>query len=477
MRFPASASLEELIEAVRGAVTNTEPGTWIIGGQWGSNLRSILNTTGALSALDAVSPNNPVMLRDDTLHNRWANSQALEIAGIEKNTPNPKLGSIGKSEGGGELTGILLEGASGLVERAAQQSSAYSEKAYRDSASQAITTLNSLGVTGFVDAATMLPMMQALKELDAENRLTAWAVGSMPAVEPGFLFGLAGDELIAHRKATRSRHFKPDYVKVFLDGVPPAKTAAFVEPYLPDSIVGCCFRGSTHMSVPELIRWLGKCEAQGIAVKIHCAGDAAVQQALDAVEVVRNFNGPTDLIHHIAHASYIQPADIPRFAELGVAADLSPILWYPTPILEGAKAALGIERALQFWPNRDLHEAGALLAAGSDWPVIPNPNPWDGIEGMITRQNPSGAYPGESLWSEQALDLATVLEIYTRNAAKAAGLGEITGSIEPGKSADILVLDRNLFEVPMDTIKVGARNYHHLFRGAKEGGQFLHDGR
>ena len=123
------------------------------------------------------------------------------------------------------------------------------------------------------------------------------------------------------------------------------KTAAFHEPYTPDPIRGCCFRGATMMTVPDLIRWLGKCEKLGLSVKIHCAGDAAVTQALDAIEVVRGFNGPTKLTHQIAHASYITPDDIKRFAELGVAADLSPIIWYPTFFLEGHKVAMGKERA------------------------------------------------------------------------------------------------------------------------------------
>ncbi len=190
----------------------------------------------------------------------------------------------------------------------------------------------------------------------------------------------------------------------------------------------------------------------GLAAKIHCAGDAAVTQALDAIDVVRSFNGPTPLIHHIAHASYITPDDVPRFAELGVAADLSPIIWYPTVFLEAHKAAMGEERALRFWPNHDLKNAGALMAGGSDWPVIPNPDPWQGIEGMVTRRNPSGDFPGVSLWAEQALDLPTVLEIYTINAARAIGLEQTIGSIEIGKSADMIVLDRAIFDVPPDQI-------------------------
>jgi predicted amidohydrolase YtcJ len=173
---------------------------------------------------------------------------------------------------------------------------------------------------------------------------------------------------------------------------------------------------------------------------------------LDAVEAVRHFNGPTGIRHHIAHASYMREEDVNRFAELGVVADLCPMIWYPTTFLEGHKEVMGEERATRFWPIRSLKESGALLAGGSDWPVIPIPDPWNGIEGMVTRQNPSGAFPGISLWAEQAIGLADAIEIYTINSARAMGLDAVIGSLAPGKSADIIVLDQNVFDVPSDRI-------------------------
>jgi predicted amidohydrolase YtcJ len=346
----------------------------------------------------------------------------------------------------------MIETAAGIVERTIADSGYYTEEMDRAAMARSIATLNSFGVTAFLDAAAMQPILAALKGLDDRGELTAWSVSAMPAVEPSFMFGIAGDELIALREQYRGAHARPDFVKVFLDGVPGARTAAFHEPYLPDPVLGCCFRGSTIVTVPDLIRWVGKCETLGLGVKIHCAGDAAVSQALDAIDVVRSFNGPTKLVHHIAHASYIAPSDIPRFAELGVAADLSPFLWYPTSFLEGHKLAMGEERAQRFWPNRELLASGALLAGGSDWPVMPNPDPWNGMEGLVTRKNPSGEFPGASLWPEQALDVATALEIFTINSARAIGLADTVGSIEIGKSADLIVLDRNVLEVPADEI-------------------------
>lgn len=452
LRFSSSLSIPQIAEAVRKAASQAAPGAWIVGGQWGNDLLPRLNTAEACAELNAASLGHPVLLRDDSYHNRWASAEALRLAGVTAATPNPTDGEIARDQETGALTGLMVEAASGIVERALANSGHYTPDMDRAAVARSISVLNSFGVTGFLDAASMQPILAALKGLDDRGELTAWSVCAMPVVEPGFMFGSAGDELFAMREDYRSAHVRPDFAKVFLDGVPGAKTAAFHEPYVADPVRGCCFRGTTMLTVPDLIRWLGKCEKLGLAAKIHCAGDASVSQALDAIDVVRSFNGPTSLAHHIAHASYITPADIPRFAELGVVADLSPIIWYPTVFLEAHKAAMGEQRALRFWPNKDLKEAGVLMAGGSDWPVIPNPDPWQGIEGMVTRQNPSGDFPGVSLWAEQALDLPTVLEIYTINSARALGLDKTIGSIEVGKSADMIVLDQAIFDIPPNRI-------------------------
>jgi len=296
----------------------------------------------------------------------------------------------------------------------------------------------------------LLPHLQTLSTLDARGEMTAWCVASMPAHQPLYGADYFGDALIAMREDYRSAHVRPDFVKIFMDGVPTTRTASMIDPYTPDPLYGCCFRGEALVSIPELARWIAKCEKLGLSTKIHCAGDGAVRDTLDAIDVVRSFNGPGRL-HHIAHAGFIDPNDIARFKSLDVVADLSPIIWYPSPIIEAIQATIPEKRSSRYWPNRDLLEAGALMAAGSDWPVVSNPDPWLGIEGMVTRRNPKGGFPG-ALWPEQALDLATVVDIYTTNPARAMGLGDLTGSIETGKSADLIVIDRNLFETPSEDL-------------------------
>lgn len=445
MQFPYSASVDEICDHVRAQAERTPPGQWVVGNAWGGDMIPTLNKEASLARLDAASPNHPVMLRDESMHNRWVNTAAMRKAGISDNIKAPPQGSFGRDPATGRLTGLLIEAASGIVELAADQ--AFTDTMRKASVKRAVEIANSLGVTGFQEAATALPILQALAELDRGGELTAWAVGSLPLVPPGFLFGVSGDALLAVRDDYRTLHVRPSFTKLFLDGVPGAQTAAFHEAYISNGAHPPGHRGELLVEMPELVRLIDKSEKLGMGLKIHCTGDLAVTTMLDAVEIVRHFNGPTTVRHQIAHASYMRPQDIERFAKLGVVADLCPMMWFPTAFLEGHKEVLGVERATNFWPIAALKDSGALIAGGSDWPVVPLPNPWIGIEGMVTRQNPFGDFPGVSLWAEQAIDLESAIRAYTVNAAVAMGIDDVTGTIEPGKSADLIVLDQNVFDV------------------------------
>jgi predicted amidohydrolase YtcJ len=447
--FQAYHSFDEILKLVKARAEKLPAGEWICGGIWSSELIGRLRQMEAKAALDAVSPDNPVMLRDDSMHNRWVNTRALEIMGVTADTPDPADGEIIREPRTGKPVGLLFEKASALAERAVARG--INDSASRDIAStrRAVEILNSYGVTAYQDANTTLPMLKALSALDRNGELNAWCVASLPAFDTLSGTDVYGDELIARRDEFRSLHVRPDFVKLFMDGVPMTRTAAMLAPYAPDE-QGHAVLCRSFIAIPELVRWIAKTEKLGLAIKIHCAGDAAVRDTLDAIEIVRDFHGPGPA-HHIAHAGFIDPDDIPRFKKLNVVADLCPAIWVPSPIISAIQAVTPGDRGSRYWPNRDLHEAGALMAAGSDWPVVGLPDPWFGLEGMVTRRNPRGSYPG-ALWPEQALDLATVIEIYTANPARAMGLGGLAGSIEVGKSADLIVLDRNLFECAPDDL-------------------------
>jgi predicted amidohydrolase YtcJ len=450
MQFSYAATLEEICDHVCRQAEKTPVGQWVIGNAWGADMITTLNRDSSLARLDAASPHHPVMLRDETMHNRWVNSAAMHALGIGQTTNAPPQGSFGRDPESGRLTGLLIEAASGMAEFAADQ--AFSEDMRIAAIKRAVEIANSLGITGFQEAATALPILKALAALDRASNLTAWAVGSLPLVPPGFLFGETGDALLAVRDEYRTPHVHPSFTKLFLDGVPGARTAAFHEAYVPDSAHPHGNRGDLLIDMPDLIRMIDKSEKLGMGLKVHCTGDRAVTIMLDAVEVVRHFNGPAIVRHQIAHASYVRPDDIARFAKLGVVADLCPMMWFPTAFLESHKEVLGEERATRFWPIAALRESGALIAGGSDWPVVPLPNPWIGIEGMVTRQNPFGDFPGVSLWADQAIDLESAVRAYTINPAVAMGIDALTGSLEPGKSADLIVLNQNVFDVPANQI-------------------------
>ena len=205
------------------------------------------------------------------------------------------------------------------------------------------------------------------------------------------------DEIDRIRDTYASEHVHTGFVKIFLDGVPtPARTAAMLDPYLPDEAHGDDFTGGDlHVGLETLASDLVELDQRGYTVKMHAAGDRSVQVGLNAIEVARKSLGNSEKRHELAHAGYIHPDDISRFAELNAVADLCPILWHPSPIIDAVISAVGKERGEQYWPTRDLLDANAPILAGSDWPsAVPDANPWPGVEAFVTRRDPRGDAEG-----------------------------------------------------------------------------------
>lgn len=428
--------LETILTTVAERAADTPVGHWIYGGSAGSGLIDVIDTADTLRRLDQASTGHPVLLTDDSLHNRWANSAALAAAGIDDATADPEGGHISR-DADGHATGWLVEAAGVLVEHVMAQRQPIPAEQVEASSVRGVEILNSYGITGFQDAAASQQIMRALERLDTAGRLNSWVVSSTPVEE--FIFGYepVGEQVIFSMDSTRTEHHRPDFIKIFLDGVPPARTAAFLEPYLPQDDHECS-RGHLTMAPDQLEGWLLRTAEAGISAKIHCTGDASVRAVLDAVQAVRA-RGYDDVRYQVAHGQFVSPQDVPRFAELDVTADVSPALWYPGVIAEALAAVLGPERGTRIQPNRDLLAAGARVAAGSDWPVAVSPNPWEAIYGLITRQDPTGEFPG-TLWPEQAMTAEEAVRAYTLAPAEAMGLADVTGSLELGKSADLVLL-------------------------------------
>lgn len=232
-----------------------------------------------------------------------------------------------------------------------------------------------------------------------------------------------------------------------------SRTAMFVDPYLPDAQHGDQFRGEAKIPQEKLTAAVTRLDRLGISVKMHCAGDGAVREAVNAIEAARKANGRSGPIHTVAHGAFVTDSDLRRLRPLNIAIDASPTVWYPGPVLDGTVAVIGKERAYRFFPFQAMVKAGILVAGGTDWKSLPDEfsDLWSGIEGLVTRRNPTGSAEG-ALAADQAVDMQTALRFYTLNSAKAMRLDTTTGSIEVGKSADLAVLDQNLFEIPHNRI-------------------------
>jgi predicted amidohydrolase YtcJ len=430
-------SIADYQQAVAACADANRESPWIVGSGW-NFLVFGAGATPDRKTLDEVVADRPVYISSYDEHAGWANSRALQIAGITKDTPDPPGGQIIRDPATGEPTGALQEEARHLVKKFMPPVTAQEKVAALRSS---VRILNAWGITGIQDASVEgEEELRVYKTLEVSGELSLRVVAAMSWYPNEGMEQL--ETLIALRQRYSSALIDASTVKIWQDGVMENYTAAMLEPYR----IASGSRGEPLIDPQELKRIVTRLDAEGFQVEIHAIGDAAVRQSLDAMEQALTENGQRGNRHHIAHLQMIDPADIPRFGALGVIANFQPLWAFADEYVTDINIpSIGEERARWMYPIRSVRDAGGMIAFGSDWSVT-TANPFPQMETAITRQSAiDDSYPVFN--PEERLDLATAIDAFTINAAFVNKRESTTGSIEVGKFADLIVVDQNLFEI------------------------------
>ena len=410
---------------------------WVLGGGW---VKDAFGTDGpSAAALDAVVADRPVLLESTDGHSAWVNRRALELAGITRATPDPPRGRI-ERDAAGEPTGVLHEAAMGLVADLAPEPG---PAEWQAAIERGQAHLHRLGITAWQDAAVGPEMLAAYRAVAEAGRLTGRAVAAQrwdPGEGPAQL-----DGLVERRGTGTVGRLRATAVKIFADGVFENRTAAMLAPYLDGDGRPTGNTGIGMLGASELAAAVTALDARGFDVHVHAIGDRAVRDTLDAFEAAAAANGRRDARHQIAHLQFVHPDDRPRFRRLGVVANAQPF-W---SCLDGYMRELTLpflepERAGWQYPWASLRRAGAVLAFGSDW-TVSTANPLEEIEVAVRRVAPDDR-DGEPFLPAERVDLPAALQAFTAGSAYALRLEGETGTVSPGKLADLAVLDRDPFD-------------------------------
>ena len=409
--------------------------SWIIGDGW--YMEAFPGGTPTRQALDAIVPDRPAYFVNRDGHGAWVNSNALQVAGIDRNTPDPAGGRIERDDQG-EATGTLHEGALELIRRVIPPTT--TEDLARGLA-LAQAHLHRYGVTAWQDAWVTAEDFAAYCLLAGRGGLTGRAIAChWWDREKG---GEQIDDFIERRRTGNIGRLRSSTVKIMQDGVAENYTAAMLHPYLDEEGRQTSNRGLSFVD-PELLKMhVARLDQEGFQVHIHALGDRAVRESLNAIEAARVTNGPSHGRHHLAHLQIVDPADYGRFRELNVTANIQPY-WacHDAQMDDLTLPYLPPRRAALQYPFRALEEAGARLAGGSDW-TISTPNVMAEIEVAVTRISAEHR-DAKPFQLGQALELDSALRAFTIGSAWVNHLDLDTGTIEVGKLADLAVLDRDI---------------------------------
>ncbi len=430
-----SEDREEVLTRLRACVAKLGDRPWLLGGGW--DLPLFPGGVADRRDLDAILPDRPAFLASADGHSSWVNSKALELAGVIAATADPEGGRIERDASGAPI-GTLRESAAELVGRLLPETTAAERRA---GLRLAVAKAHGFGIVALTEASAGPETTATYDALDRAGELGLRVIVSQHL---GPEEGTAAIPALAReRGAPHAPHVRATAVKLFADGVLEGGTAALLEPY----IGGRTGLGIPNWSTTALREVILALDRERFQIHIHAIGDRAIRDALDGIQAARAANGARDARPLLAHIQLFAPSDIPRFRELGVVADFQPLWAHEDSYIRDLTAPfLGPDRMRWNYPIASMARTGAVLAAGSDWSVS-SMNPLEAIEVAITRCDPELTVCDKAWIPEERVDLATMLAAYTIGGAYAGFEERDSGSLEAGKLADLVVLDRNLFAI------------------------------
>lgn len=438
--FPESFDKEQIAEAVAAHLKKDPNAPYIIGEKWSAAL--FPKGRADKKWLDSLVSDRPAILRDDTRHGAVVNTAMLEFAGITKDTPQPRGGFTEKDPQTGAPTGFLAETAQQLVFTKIPM---YPDEAWERAMKRAMGKLTVWGVTAFTDASTNAPQLRVYQKMDREGSLNFhvsgsiamndWAKDRVPDPEP----------VLAMAEEYRSPLFDPIGRKWWGDGTPLSKASLMVDEYADGG------HGSMTIDTADFDRMIKEAR-RGALVRVHAMGDGTVRAILDLFEHVRELDFESiSECQHIAHCLFLRDEDIPRFRKLNVVANFSPVIYYRSLEMSMLEPVVGAQNMRCIANVKKTIDSGAHVSIGSDWPTgVVDANPLRMLQVLVTRRNPYQKNNDEPLGDP--ISLGDAIRVMTLGGAYSMRKESQFGSIEKGKAADMVVLDRNLFEIDPSSI-------------------------
>ena len=416
---------------------------WIVGS--GLNIGLFPAGNPNKSLLDDISKDIPIILWANDGHSGLANSKALELANVTAETQDPSYGVIERDPITQEPSGTLRESAA--INLVLDLTPKDTDSDYDKGLSIAQEMAHSFGITSVLEAAVGERHMATYKRAADREELDLRVFTCLEYGKTNFVHDASMFEDV-YLKLEQFNHprINVNCVKIFIDGVLEGQTGALLEPYLDSGEVGELILEKELLNMA-----IARFDSENRQVHTHAIGDRAVQAALDAYEYALKENGYLDNRHHISHLQMISEEDIPRFSELNIAATFQATWAMPDEYIMGINIPeIGIERVNKMYPIQSVFQAGGLIVGGSDWAVT-TMNPLVAIETAIRREDPDDRLKG-TLNEDERMGLTEMLKAYTINAAYIMHQDNITGSIEAGKFADLIILDKNLYDIPPNEI-------------------------